>query len=371
MQHLDLELIGPETQICSHGIRCTSYVVTDGLPLVSESSGLRKFLEYKRAFDEMVFAINEPEECPQVQFAPPSPTILKQPASSEALEEHTSSPADDLNQPDEPVLCVAVLSPQSELTPVFVREDAKCDMLDEPCEPQATDSAIFDDSGDVETVGVMSQTSEKPLINRANYDPESDDAAQMGNSSSLDGPQLSPTTEIEVLEPVFVQKRRPNRSVPLTPKERTVGLKFGLLKPPIPKTERKTSVLDEYQEHRRMTPQRTHKVPNTLVVKRICEQGERCVYCQRVFGSHVSIDGRIDKLAPTTEHISPRAKKLNNHWDNIAAACQICQRLKSSRSFDSIEQAQTVLQAAWKERGYGDVRLIPFKRVEVSSMNWN
>ena len=76
------------------------------------------------------------------------------------------------------------------------------------------------------------------------------------------------------------------------------------------------------------------------------------------------IDGKIITLKAQPDHFQPVADRRNDNPSNIYAADQICnERIKGSRKFVSLEEARTIIQGAWKERGWGDVPpLMPFVR---------
>jgi 5-methylcytosine-specific restriction endonuclease McrA len=100
------------------------------------------------------------------------------------------------------------------------------------------------------------------------------------------------------------------------------------------------------------------------------DQDEKCADCDRFFGSLVLMDGKFVTLYAEPEDFIPRARRLNNSPSNIVAACQVCNDLKGSREFATIEEARTVLQAAWAERGWGDAPLlVPFKMTMPTCFN--
>jgi 5-methylcytosine-specific restriction endonuclease McrA len=74
-------------------------------------------------------------------------------------------------------------------------------------------------------------------------------------------------------------------------------------------------------------------------------QGRRCLYCQRMFGSAVIRKGKIVWLKVTWDHVVPFSYSQNNHGHNFAAACQICNGLKGSLMFATIEEARTHILA--------------------------
>jgi 5-methylcytosine-specific restriction endonuclease McrA len=72
------------------------------------------------------------------------------------------------------------------------------------------------------------------------------------------------------------------------------------------------------------------------------DQDEKCADCDRFFGSLVLMDGKFVTLYAEPEDFIPRARRLNNSPSNIVAACQVCNDLKGSREFATIEDARTV-----------------------------
>jgi hypothetical protein len=148
---------------------------------------------------------------------------------------------------------------------------------------------------------------------------------------------------------------RPKSAIRLTDAERKAAYRLKLRQAEEPaEAEPGTSVLDSFPRIVKSRGKTTDVSPN-LLVKKILEQNERCIYCQRRFGSAVLIDGRVRVLKAQIEHFQPKAERQNNNPANIYAACQICNhRIKSSRMFESVEEARSVIQAVWKERNWQD-----------------
>jgi 5-methylcytosine-specific restriction endonuclease McrA len=129
------------------------------------------------------------------------------------------------------------------------------------------------------------------------------------------------------------------------------------------------SVLNDFRpiESSRRKPSTLSK---NVLIKSIVDQKEKCAYCDRPFGSAVLVNGSVVTLKPESDHFVPRAKRLNNSSSNIVAACHLCNKLKSSREFDSVEQTRAVISTAWGERGWMDAPLLlPFKRAEAFNYN--
>jgi 5-methylcytosine-specific restriction endonuclease McrA len=277
------------------------------------------------------------------QVPPPVALIkrtLPQP-KAEALEAHTKS----LNEHDGLAAYVAARSSRSAPTPQLVPLAVEI--------RQATGVASEETHGQPSSIWRLDTLSRKSssaaLETKELTEPRSD---------NLDNLTQIPVPELSVAPALSVSKRK--QSVRLTDRERETALRLGL-KSPVAPTYRTSSVLDDYEPVAR--PGRRSAVPSkNLLIKRVVAQNEKCGYCDRLFGSMVLIDGNFVTLKAEPDHFTPRAKRLNNSASNIVAACQVCNGLKSSRSFATIEQARIVLQAAWAERGWSDAPLlIPYK----------
>jgi 5-methylcytosine-specific restriction endonuclease McrA len=266
--------------------------------------------------------------------------ILPEP-EAEALEEHTES----LNEHDDLAAYVASRSSRSAPTPQSVLPDVAI--------RQATGAAFEETHGQQSATWRLDTDSEKSssaaLETKELTEPRSYD---LNNLTQL------PALELPVAPALSVSKRKP--PVRLSDKERETALRLGL-KSPVAPTYRTSSVLDDYEPVAR--PGRRSPVPSkNLLIKWVVAQNEECGYCDRLFGSMALIDGNFVTLKAEPDHFTPRAKRLNNSPSNIVAACQVCNGLKSSRSFTTIEQARAVLQAAWAERGWNDAPLlVPYK----------
>jgi 5-methylcytosine-specific restriction endonuclease McrA len=260
---------------------------------------------------------------------------------TEALEAHTKS----RNEHDGLAAYVAARSSRSAPTPQLVPRDVEI--------RQATGVASEETLGQPSSICLIDTLSEKSssaaIENKEVTAPCPDE---------LDNPTQLPVLELSVAPALSVSTRK--RPVRLTDRERETALRLGL-KSPFAPTYRTSSVLDDYERVAR--PGRRSAVPSkNLLIKRVVAQNEKCGYCDRLFGSMVLIDGNFITLKAEPDHFTPRAKRLNNSPSNIVAACQVCNGLKSSRSFTTIEQARIVLQAAWIERGWGDAPLlVPYK----------
>lgn len=162
---------------------------------------------------------------------------------------------------------------------------------------------------------------------------------------------------------------RPPKRVQLTEAERKAAYRLKLKEEEARKQARTeteckaVSVLDDYKPIVKDRGGKTSGVPKNLLIKRVLEQDERCIYCDRRFGSLVLIDGQIKTLKAQPDHFQPVADRRNDSSSNIHAADQVCnERIKGSRKFATLEEARNVIQAAWAERGWTDAPLLmPFE----------
>jgi 5-methylcytosine-specific restriction endonuclease McrA len=96
---------------------------------------------------------------------------------------------------------------------------------------------------------------------------------------------------------------------------------------------------------------RSDTVPAYVKNAKSAEQGGCCVYCERAFGSAV-LHGEVEILKSTADHFIPRKGYGRTVDSNIYMACHICNRLKSTRVFKSMEEARIWLSKEWEYKGY-------------------
>lgn len=77
----------------------------------------------------------------------------------------------------------------------------------------------------------------------------------------------------------------------------------------------------------------------------LSEQDNRCLYCEGRFGSHIWHKGKHVRLIVRWDHVIPFAFNGNNDGHNFAAACQICNAIKSDKIFTSLEEARAHIAA--------------------------
>jgi len=105
------------------------------------------------------------------------------------------------------------------------------------------------------------------------------------------------------------------------------------------------------------------KKPGIRVQRTILEQQRNlCFYCERKFGSKVYRKGRTIYLRVNWDHINPYVYSLNNRDQNFVAACHVCNGIKSSLMFRSLDEARTHIFGKWAEKNYSD---LPPLRVSI------
>lgn len=81
------------------------------------------------------------------------------------------------------------------------------------------------------------------------------------------------------------------------------------------------------------------------------EQGGRCLYCEKVIGSHIWRNGKRIKLRLHWDHLVPYSLTQNNNAVNFVAACHICNGIKSSHCFQTIDEARIYILDRWERKG--------------------
>lgn len=86
----------------------------------------------------------------------------------------------------------------------------------------------------------------------------------------------------------------------------------------------------------------------------LAEQADRCLYCQRRLGSLVYRKGKPVLLRCVWDHMIPYSYCANSHPRNIAAACHVCNGIKSSRVFSGLDEARVFILQIQAAKGYSD-----------------
>ena len=111
-----------------------------------------------------------------------------------------------------------------------------------------------------------------------------------------------------------------------------------------------TPYVFEARQTRRLSvcPQDRKSLPKQQQEGILRQQDHRCLYCNRRFGSTVYIKGRPRGIRVHWDHQVPFALTQDNRITNIAAACQYCNRWKSSAVFRSVEDIQVYVHQKWE-----------------------
>lgn len=93
--------------------------------------------------------------------------------------------------------------------------------------------------------------------------------------------------------------------------------------------------------------------PGKVIRDRILRrQDDRCLYCGHRFGDTVWRRGRQVTLMLNWDHLVPYAYLAANPDDNWVAACHVCNGIKSSLIFQSVEEARDHILARAAHKGY-------------------
>lgn len=100
-------------------------------------------------------------------------------------------------------------------------------------------------------------------------------------------------------------------------------------------------------------PCQGRKTP-TVAEKRFIleEQEHRCFYCGVEFDSIRYRNGLPVTIKINWDHQMPFVYSQNNKTSNFVAACHVCNGIKSSRLFQTVEDAQVHLADRRKSKGY-------------------
>lgn len=81
-------------------------------------------------------------------------------------------------------------------------------------------------------------------------------------------------------------------------------------------------------------------------------QENRCLYCEREFGTYVFRNVRAIRLRTTWDHVVPFAYSQNNNDTNFVAACQICNGIKADHVFQDLDAARLYVTDKRRQREY-------------------
>ncbi len=82
-------------------------------------------------------------------------------------------------------------------------------------------------------------------------------------------------------------------------------------------------------------------------------QSGKCLYCEVEFGRifiHPT-KGKAYKLVPCWDHLIPYVYSQNNYDHNFVAACSMCNGIKASKLFETLEEARAYVQHRRAKKG--------------------
>ncbi len=104
---------------------------------------------------------------------------------------------------------------------------------------------------------------------------------------------------------------------------------------------------------REACPEQERRLPSLHKRKaQLAAQGDGCFYCERRFGSYVFRGTDVRKLAVCWDHIVPYSYSQDNRDVNFVASCDVCNGIKSSRMFRSVNDAKTEIALRWSDLGW-------------------
>ena len=99
--------------------------------------------------------------------------------------------------------------------------------------------------------------------------------------------------------------------------------------------------------------ERIRRGPGAKLRRAILErQDGRCLYCGAQFGSIHNRNGRPFLIHLNWDHQVPFSYGYDNADKNFAAACHVCNGIKSSLQFPDLETAMVELASRRSSKGY-------------------
>lgn len=105
------------------------------------------------------------------------------------------------------------------------------------------------------------------------------------------------------------------------------------------------------------------------IYRRVERQGHRCVYCLLPYGTVVRRHGKEVTQKPRGDHFVPWAWNEVTDETNLVAACQICNGIKSSNLFETVDECRRFVMGERWRREYR-VLFIPTHPLTESPWAW-
>jgi 5-methylcytosine-specific restriction endonuclease McrA len=108
------------------------------------------------------------------------------------------------------------------------------------------------------------------------------------------------------------------------------------------------------KDARRMIAAQQKRRKPTIPYQReqLARQEHRCLYCQFHLDGIVCRDGVPHKIRVHWDHVVPYAYSQNNKESNFIASCHVCNGIKGSKMFPTVEDAKTWIAKRRAEKGW-------------------
>lgn len=81
-------------------------------------------------------------------------------------------------------------------------------------------------------------------------------------------------------------------------------------------------------------------------------QDHRCLYCEVAFETAVYRDGKRCRRYICWDHFRPWSYSFDNRNENLVAACNLCNGIKSDLIFRDFDECQAFIQLRWQSKHY-------------------
>lgn len=82
------------------------------------------------------------------------------------------------------------------------------------------------------------------------------------------------------------------------------------------------------------------------------DQNNCCLYCQNEFGIFYRYKNKVRITKLEFDHMMPFSYNANSSDDNRIASCNICNSIKGSNIFNTIEEIRNFIKRIRKDKGY-------------------
>lgn len=110
---------------------------------------------------------------------------------------------------------------------------------------------------------------------------------------------------------------------------------------------------EEATSQKQMVPAafRRRKPPKKFQDEQLQRQNGRCFYCDEAFGNLYERAGAIKQVSIAWDHFVPFAYCGTNPELNFVAACSVCNGIKSSKVFNTVQEAKDYVEYRRKKKG--------------------